>query len=229
MIDDAFRDIESFAFRFSANQAGDVSSFRRLVLNEPVVTGLLDRLTDNDSSQIVQRIHVLCNLAIDDRYEHPDDSAIATYLVILDQIGSTHAVTAADIVSKTQQLWWARKIASQTLIKAKRKTTSTNKVITLQKFSQYLYATLNSRYADENRNWFLSQMDFMIKLYFLTRAAEEMKTFKATSSTQFIQFISTSPTENYSIFSASELIASQGPNNTHDTPSVYALRREAKE
>lgn len=126
MIDSVvFHRIEGFEFATSLGLASSQSAFLRYMDEEPVFRDLVAHLQaqPQDSETIFSRLQGLARTAIDTRYRHPNDTALAAYLRCLDLIGSPYVAPAADLVTEARNTWWSRKVASAV---AERRTNSSS-------------------------------------------------------------------------------------------------------
>jgi hypothetical protein len=109
--------IESFDFRFLANQAAGLRMFKRIIEDQGVFKELRDFASSEDGAEIVlKRIYELIFEEVDRNSENPHDSALAAYLLGLDFATSKYKNRAAHAISSTPQLWWAAKIAREILV-----------------------------------------------------------------------------------------------------------------
>jgi hypothetical protein len=110
-IKEAFADVESDQF---AARIGVASKFTTLVkgLKEELsIQVLLDLKTAEEVGLISERLRGLCGKEIDRRYANPWDFAITGYLWILWVKDFELAKAAADMVARTQNLWWGKFLA----------------------------------------------------------------------------------------------------------------------
>lgn len=59
---------------------------------------------------VFKRLTRLAEEEIDPRYEHPSDTAMAAYLIILNGTDESLYRTAAEVVAGAQNIWWAKKL-----------------------------------------------------------------------------------------------------------------------
>jgi len=114
-IDHMSAEIESLKFCVFVNQAAGLSAFKQIVADQEVFQALLKLLKSDTTiaNQLVKKVQSLSLLAIDDRYEHPYDTAISVYLLALDVAGLRQALNAARLLISVQQLWWSEKLSRQ--------------------------------------------------------------------------------------------------------------------
>ena len=110
---DLFEQIESpeTAARLGAN-----SGFRHFLGDlgtDPAVREIAIRIRRDPQAVNVlfKRLTRLAETQIDARYEHPSDTALAAYLLVLSLADEGLHRTAAAIVSSVPNTWWARKVA----------------------------------------------------------------------------------------------------------------------
>jgi hypothetical protein len=111
-LDHTFEAIESADFRYKANFAAGITAFKQIILESESFQGLLVARDDIEiADKIVLRIFKLMATEVDTRYENPYDTALATYLMVLDYIGHNHIVDYASVILELSKIWWAAKVA----------------------------------------------------------------------------------------------------------------------
>jgi len=63
--------------------------------------------------KVLNRVRDLCGQHVDYRYEHPFDTAIAAYLLILRQFDKDVAAIAAGLALQAHELWWGHRLAER--------------------------------------------------------------------------------------------------------------------
>jgi len=110
------REIESHSFAARVNVASDVKTFLRGVWHQAAVISLFSKLEDkNYQSLLLNKISDLAQLAVDQRYENPNDTALAVYLWVLSFKSIDLATVAASIAAQASQCWWAKHFSSYLL------------------------------------------------------------------------------------------------------------------
>jgi len=147
--------IESLHFRLIANQAGGLSLFKNIVSNQTSFHALTQLVAsrENIAVQLLARIHALSTLETDNRYEHPYDTAMATYLLALQSAGSPIATIAARLLSNIPRLWWSEKIATQLISETKRKSPSANSFVPISTDANFLYPVAYTEAARDTVSW----------------------------------------------------------------------------
>jgi len=109
-----FAALESMEF---ANEVS-VASSKRMFVNAVSRTGQFADLCERSksaevASHVLGRIAALCQLEVDYRYQHPQDVALAAYLLALSASGSSACPTACEVILGARQTWWAKRIAAE--------------------------------------------------------------------------------------------------------------------
>ena len=110
--------IESVTFSVQANVASGTETFLHIVKSSPAFQELQKMTSDLAVlNKVMQRIVMLCRKETDPKYEHPDDVAIATYLLVLYTLPRTVDLEMASLqvtityTRKDNRLFWARHVA----------------------------------------------------------------------------------------------------------------------
>lgn len=109
--------IEGSDFRFNVNAASGFKMFKKL-LKQQESFQMLEAFASTKSgcSTIEGRIQYLLELEIDPKYEHPYDTAIATYLFALQRAEYSSIRDLANEIFSLDCFWWARHIAGISLL-----------------------------------------------------------------------------------------------------------------
>lgn len=145
-------DIESFDFKFDLNQASGFVEFKRRMRNHTAFMLIRELISDDEysSKTIFLRILELSSLDSDYRYEHTYDSALATYLLLLDIQGAKYSIPAARVIINLPRIWWAEKTATQIIASAKHKVRSEDgKSISEQNDPEIIYPLTTSTSVKE--------------------------------------------------------------------------------
>jgi hypothetical protein len=113
---DAMARIEAHAFAAMVNLASNFKTFLRILVAQPEVQALLAAAKGADGTiiaDVLLRLLHLTGRPFDPRYEHPDDAAMAAYLVVLYLRSEDLADIGAAAVLQCQQCWWARRVAER--------------------------------------------------------------------------------------------------------------------
>jgi hypothetical protein len=112
-----FDQIEALTFAARVGVASDFRTFVAACLDENAVLALRRAMADVGLRiKVVHRALRLARQANDPRYESRWDSALAVYLLLLKDGGEDSLTRlVADSLATTPQLWWARKLAVDTL------------------------------------------------------------------------------------------------------------------
>jgi hypothetical protein len=146
---EAITAIETHEFAARLGAASDWASLlTALESAEPVVDLLRDT---SNARRVAERVIDLAAREIDPRYEHPLDAALTAYLVALSRMDRDLAELAATVVLRIPQLWWASKVARQTLLETNTRSTAEVHAVTAdQRVGRVESAfTTSSRNSDE--------------------------------------------------------------------------------
>jgi hypothetical protein len=111
-----FNGIESHDFRFVANQAAGLKMLKRIIREQETFTTLQGYAKDvSGARNVLRRILDIASFETDIRYENPHDTALATYLFVLDTVESQYASIAAHIIAEMPRLWWVSQISREIL------------------------------------------------------------------------------------------------------------------
>lgn len=99
------------------NVVSGLRSFIRAVFREKSVTVLYRAMVISSIARdnVLEQLQSLSRLEIDRRYEHPNDTALAVFLLLMLAVDTDLAVIAADLVDRAPQCWYAQKIARKIL------------------------------------------------------------------------------------------------------------------
>jgi hypothetical protein len=88
-------------------------TFLNAVNGEPAVRQLSEHVkrSARGADLVFSRLTRLAEEQIDPRYEHPRDAAMAAYLLILSIANEGLHRTAADVVLRASNTWWAKRVA----------------------------------------------------------------------------------------------------------------------
>ena len=115
---DAMKMIESPEFAAYVNIASSYKVFLRLVASHeaiPCIRATMDQPSVADA--LLGRIKALTSIPPQDGFEHPHDTALAAYLLLLSEKGVPQAMTALALIGKTTGLHWAEQVARKTPIR----------------------------------------------------------------------------------------------------------------
>jgi hypothetical protein len=114
--EDLFRTIESLEFSATLNLASNFATFVNILAQEKPVMHLAEEMQHSEVRLAVRnRVLALANDLGDERYEHPGDSALATYLWLLAGKDPLLAHSTAGTIVELPRCWWARKMAEDVL------------------------------------------------------------------------------------------------------------------
>ena len=115
-LEQLFRVIESHEFSAAANVASNFKTFIRALRSDSTVEQLGALLRDAPARvKVCDRALALADDTGEEGYEHPWDTALATYLWLLaGQDAALASVAAAKIVA-APRCWWAKKMAEVVL------------------------------------------------------------------------------------------------------------------
>lgn len=65
--------------------------------------------------EVLRQIRDLSDLEVDRRYENPNDTALAVFLLLVTLVDTDYAFITADLVDRAQQCWYAKHIARRIL------------------------------------------------------------------------------------------------------------------
>ncbi len=143
--------IESQEFRFIANQAAGLRAFKRIVEEQEVFPALIQFASDKSGGlALLKRILELTSRNVDESYEHPDDTALAVYLLGLDAAASEYAQMASYLALSVSRIWWSRKIAAAIVTRSSQKSqpsVTKQETVQLQK-AHYSLPTLTTTAND---------------------------------------------------------------------------------
>jgi hypothetical protein len=107
-----FEQIESQEFATRLGLHSGVIQFLRDLARQASVRALTNRMAEDPRcvKATFARLARLADEAIDLRYEHPADTAVAAYLVALRPTSERLYEAARQIVSAMPNTWWARKV-----------------------------------------------------------------------------------------------------------------------
>ena len=111
-IDELLDEVEAPTTAASFNVVSGFKSFVRAVSTSDLFRRLSKdaRANDGAAAQVLGRILRLSQLAVDSRYENPNDVAIATYLIVLSLTTADLYAAAVEAVGATRNCWWAAQI-----------------------------------------------------------------------------------------------------------------------
>lgn len=109
---EAMERIEGHDFSAMVNLASDFSTFLRILTSQPEVRTLADEMkSENVTLEVLARVRDLAATPVEEKYEHPADSALAAYLWLLSTRNGDYSVRATETILECKQCWWARKMA----------------------------------------------------------------------------------------------------------------------
>jgi hypothetical protein len=112
----AATEVESLAFSARVNIASDFRTFLRAVAAEEAMSSLALLIKDPETAfRLMKRTLALVEQRFDYRYEHPRDSAIATYLLLLAARWPQLAGITAEAAASVPRTWWAAQVAREIL------------------------------------------------------------------------------------------------------------------
>jgi hypothetical protein len=106
-LQDAMDYVESVDFSVRVGVASGLDTFTKVIADDTAVKALLDR---EFRLRIAERVLELSREPFDDKYENPNDFAVATYLWVLQQISPPVAVVCAK-AGLMMNTFWVRRIA----------------------------------------------------------------------------------------------------------------------
>jgi hypothetical protein len=166
----AVTEITSSEFEIKLNVVSGLRSFIRAVFKEEAVKVLYRAMLTSPSARdaVLEQVQILSNLDIDRRYENPNDTALAVFLLLTFAVDTELAVIAADLVDRAPQCWYAQKIARKILTPAAIASNSTRDL-------QYKTPSINLLATDR-----LMTMNFTAKLgWHLSQRKAEAKSAAA--------------------------------------------------
>jgi hypothetical protein len=113
----AISDIVSQEFDIRLNVVSDVRSFLRAAVTEPAVIKLYEAMVGIPRARkaVLEQIQHLSRLEVDRRYQNPNDTALAVFLLLVMFADPRYGEIAADVVDHAPQCWYAKKIARRIL------------------------------------------------------------------------------------------------------------------
>jgi hypothetical protein len=111
------KEIESTDFAVIIGCASGLRFASMLAEGEKPVIRLIE-LCEKDKGAaewVAQRVGFLCIMAIDTKHEHPADSALFAYLIVLEKAGYSKLPSVIRIVLATPNLFLARRFGEQIL------------------------------------------------------------------------------------------------------------------
>jgi hypothetical protein len=114
---EALNNVESGAFAVRMNAASDLATFQRRSAREPAVLTLASCVLDRRAALTV--LHAALQLTGergDFRFEHPHDTALAVYVLVLAGAHPELARVLAEHALSVPRLWWAQRIARTILL-----------------------------------------------------------------------------------------------------------------
>lgn len=114
----ALSDIESHEFAARLNVVSDMRSFFAAAGKEPAVGAVYTGLRESGElrEEVLGRINDLAHLQVDLRYENPKDTPLAILLWLATFTGADYPQTAANVVDRAPQCWYAKKLARALLM-----------------------------------------------------------------------------------------------------------------
>jgi hypothetical protein len=111
------QEIKSHEFAARLSVVSGYDSFFRAAGKEPVVASLLKEMRGSGEvrEEVLGYVHDLSQLEVDKRYENPNDTALAILLWLTDSTAPDYSLLAADLVDRTPQCWYAKKLARRIL------------------------------------------------------------------------------------------------------------------
>ena len=108
-----FNEVEKPSFSY---QITVESTLRRILLNlgsQPLTQRLIAcvKTGNANTGSILERLIDLTRQSVDPRYENPLDTAMATYLFVLQQLDPRLALVGAEAVINVPATWWAARVA----------------------------------------------------------------------------------------------------------------------
>jgi hypothetical protein len=113
----AIAEITSHEFDVKLNIVSGLRSFIRAAFGERSVDVLYRAMLISPLARdaVLEQLQSLSRLEIDRRYENPNDTALAVFLLLTLIVDTDLAIIAADLVDRAPQCWYARKIAHKIL------------------------------------------------------------------------------------------------------------------
>jgi hypothetical protein len=115
MIDYAkyFIEIESMEFAAQVNLVSGFKMFEELATRNICYIMLVVAIRELGPELLFQRIKELVVSEFDYKYENPYDTALAVYIMALNEINHSAAGHAAQISNDAKQIWWTRKVINK--------------------------------------------------------------------------------------------------------------------
>jgi hypothetical protein len=105
-----FEIIESDEFAAKIGVASRFSTLEDGLKEHPAIQFLLKSMAHRDIEAVTERLLSLCCIKVDDRYTHPWDLAITSYLWILWK-KQVDLSKIDEVIAQTDSLWWGRYLA----------------------------------------------------------------------------------------------------------------------
>lgn len=114
----ALHEIKSHEFAARLNVVSGTRSFFAAANKEPAVMSLCEDMSKSGEAreEVLGHIHDLSQLAVDRRYENPNDAALAILLWLTRFTAPDYSQIAADLVDQAPQCWYAKKLARRILL-----------------------------------------------------------------------------------------------------------------
>lgn len=116
----ALKEITSHEFAARLNVVSGMRSFFTAAGHQPAVVTLYQKMRDSGEAleEVLGHIHDLSQLEVDRRYENPNDAALAIllWLTLFCSTNPGYYHTAAELVDRAPQCWYAKKLARRVLI-----------------------------------------------------------------------------------------------------------------
>ena len=119
-LNEALSIIESHEFAANLNVVGGTRPFFAAASREPAVIALRESIASSGFAmeEVLGHVSDLGTLEIDRRYENPNDTALAVLLwsLYFADANPGWACTAAEMVDRAPQCWYAKKLARRILL-----------------------------------------------------------------------------------------------------------------
>jgi hypothetical protein len=111
---DIFQEIESARHDTIVNLASGLRVFKELLQESESVPALIEYIGDNpqEKYRVQERIQELLLQDIDPTFVHPLDTAIASYLFVLNKTDNVLAFELALQLVRARNLWWSNLLAN---------------------------------------------------------------------------------------------------------------------
>ena len=95
----AIDDIMGTGFEVGVNVVSDLASFIQAVSSEPCVQTLYRAMSTSReaTSEVLRQISQLSALEIDRKYENPNDTALAVFLLLVTLVDSDYSIVVGDL------------------------------------------------------------------------------------------------------------------------------------